>query len=60
MARRVLRRLSADNDVLAEIASPVIEVLDMETLDSGVIATKAERALADLERVTGRLPTITK
>jgi HEAT repeat protein len=56
MARRVLRQLSSDNDVLAEITRPVIEVLDMETLDPGVIATKAERALGDLDRATGRLP----
>jgi HEAT repeat protein len=56
MTRRVLRQLSSDNQVLAEIVGPVVEALDMETLDSGVVATKAERALNDLERVTGRLP----
>lgn len=56
MTRRVLRQLSSDNQALAEIVGPVVEALDMETLDSGVVATKAERALDDLERATGRLP----
>jgi HEAT repeat protein len=56
MARRVLRQLSSDNEVLAEITHPVVELLEMESLDSGVVASKAERALVDLDHVTGRLP----
>ena len=56
MARRVLRQLSSDNEVLAEITHPLVQVLDMETLDPGVIATKAESALGEFDRVTGRLP----
>ncbi len=58
MARRVLRQLSSDNEVLAEIIRPVVDVLDMETLDPGVIVAKAGRALGDLDRVTGRLPAL--
>jgi len=58
MARRVLRQLSSENEVLAEITHPVVEVLDMETLDPGVIAPKAERALGELDHVTGRLPAL--
>lgn len=52
--RRILRQLSADNDVLAGIVGPVIEAL--ESSDSTPIPTKAARALSDLDEVTGRLP----
>jgi HEAT repeat protein len=57
-AHRVLRGLSADNQVLAEIVGPVIETLGIESADRGVIATRAGRALSDLGRVTGRLPAV--
>jgi HEAT repeat protein len=53
MARRVLRGLSSDNDVLAEIVGPVVEVLDHA--DSGVIASNAAGALDEWEQtIRGR------
>ena len=51
VARRVLRGLSADNDVLKEIVGPVIGTLDYP--DPAVIASKAAVALNDLEKTTG-------
>jgi len=51
VARRVLRGLSADNDVLREIVGPVIGTLDHP--DPVVIASKAAVALNDLEKTTG-------
>ena len=51
VARRVLRGLSSDNDVLKEIVGPVIGAL--EHSDPAVIATKAAAALNDLEKTTG-------
>jgi HEAT repeat protein len=51
VARRVLRGLSSDNDVLKEIVRPVIGAL--EHSDPAVIATKAAVALNDLEKTTG-------
>lgn len=50
MARRVLRELSSDNDVLAEIVGPVVEVLGHA--DSAVIASNAAGALNELEQIT--------
>jgi hypothetical protein len=58
MARRVLRQLSSDNEVLAEITHPVIEVLEAVSFDPGVVASRAEGALHDLDHVTGRLPAL--
>ncbi len=57
-AHRVLGRLAADNQVLSEIVGPVVEVLATDSPDSGVVATKAERALSDLDRITERLPAL--
>ena len=57
-AHRVLGRLSADNEVLAGVVGPVVEVLATDSPDSGVVATKAGRALSDLDRITGRLPAL--
>jgi HEAT repeat protein len=51
VARRVLRGLSSDNDVLKEIVGPVIGTLDHP--EPGVIASKAAVALNELERATG-------
>jgi len=48
VARRVLRGLSADNDVLKEIVGPVIGTLDHP--DPAVIASKAAVALSELEK----------
>ena len=50
MARRVLRELSSDNDVLAGIIGPVVEVLGHA--DSAVIASNAAGALNELEQIT--------
>ena len=47
-ARRVLRGLSSDNDVLAEIVGPVVDALDHP--DPGVIASKAAVALNELDQ----------
>ena len=52
-ARRILRALSSENDVLAEIVGPVIDVLDYS--DPAVVAARAAGAEEALERV--RLPT---
>lgn len=56
MSRRVLRQLASENQVLAEIVEPVVEVLEAASADPGVVASRASRALSDLDRVTGRLP----
>jgi HEAT repeat protein len=50
MARRVLRGLSSDNDVLAEIVGSVVEVLGHA--DPAVIASNAAGALNELEQIT--------
>ena len=50
MARRVLRELSSDNEVLAEIVSPVAEVLGHA--DPAVIASNAAGALNELELIS--------
>jgi len=50
-ARRVLRGLSSDNGVLAEIVGPVVDALDHP--DPAVIASKAAVALTELEKTTG-------
>jgi len=54
MCHRILRQLSAENSVLAGIVAPVIEAL--ESNDPTPLPTRAERALSELDRVTGRLP----
>lgn len=51
VARRVLRELSSDNDVLGEVVRPVIQAL--EHGDPAVIASRAARVLSQLERITG-------
>jgi len=58
MSRRVLRQLASENRVLAEIVGPVVEALDAASVDSGVVAPRASRALSDLDRVTERLPSL--
>ncbi len=55
-AHRVLRGLSAENQVLSDIVGPVIDALATETDSQSVVATRAGRALSNLDRVTGRLP----
>ena len=54
MSRRVLGELYADNKVLAEILSPLMQVIAGN--DPAVINARAARALADLDRATGRPP----
>jgi HEAT repeat protein len=54
MSHRALGELAKDNDVLAGIVAPVVEVLRQD--DRGVIAAIAARALSDLDRATGRPP----
>jgi HEAT repeat protein len=54
MSGRVLRKLASENDVLANILAPVLEV--MESPDPGVLQPRVSQALSDLDRVTGRLP----
>jgi len=48
-ARRILRALSSENDVLAEIVGPVIDVLDYS--DAAVVAARAAGAQEALERI---------
>jgi len=48
-ARRILRALSPDNDILLEILRPVIDVLDHN--DAAVIAARAAAAQGELERI---------
>jgi HEAT repeat protein len=55
MTGRVLRRLASENDVLQEIAAPVIEVLT-DTVTPAILEPRVSRALRDLAAVTGRLP----
>jgi HEAT repeat protein len=50
MSHRVLKELSADNDVLAEVVGPVTDVL--RGTDATPIAPRAARALSDLEALT--------
>jgi HEAT repeat protein len=50
-ARRVLRGLASDNDVLTEIVGPVVDALDHP--DPAVIASRAAVALNDMEKITG-------
>ena len=54
MAARVLRKLAADNDVLAGIVAPVVDVL--KEPDPVVLQPRVSQALSDLSRVTGELP----
>ena len=54
MSRRVLGELSSDSKVLAEILSPLMQVIGGN--DPAVINARAARALADLDRATGRPP----
>ena len=54
MSRRVLGELSSDNKVLAEILSPLMQVIGGN--DPAVINARAARALADLDRAAGRPP----
>ncbi len=55
MTGRVLRKLATENDVLQEIVAPVVEVLT-DTVAPEVLQPRAAQALADLDRLTGRLP----
>jgi HEAT repeat protein len=50
-AARILRGLSSDNDVLAKIIGPVVDVLGRA--DPGVVASNAASALNELEKTTG-------
>lgn len=50
MSHRVLKELSADNDVLAEVVRPVTDVLRGQ--DATPIAPRTARALSDLEALT--------
>lgn len=54
MSHRILRQLSAENGVLAEMVAPVIEALESD--DPTPIPAKAERTLSELDRITGRAP----
>jgi hypothetical protein len=54
MSRRILGDLSADNKVLAEILLPLMQVIAGN--DPAVVNARAARALADLDRATGRPP----
>jgi HEAT repeats len=54
MSHRVLGELAKENDVIAGIVGPVVEMLGRN--DRGVIAATAARALSDLDRATGRPP----
>ena len=54
MSRRILGDLFADNKVLADILSPLMQVI--AGTDPAVISARAARALADLDRATGRPP----
>ncbi len=54
MTRRVLRELSADNEMLAKTVTPVIEMLGRD--DLALVTATASRAISELERITGRLP----
>jgi HEAT repeat protein len=54
MSRRILGELSADNKVLAEILSPLMQVIVGN--DPAVINARAARALADLDGASGRPP----
>lgn len=54
MSRRILGELSADNKVLSGILSPLMQVIGGN--DPAVVNARAARALADLDRATGRPP----
>lgn len=54
MSRRILGERSADNKVLAEILSPLLQVIGGN--DPAVVNARAARALADLDRAAGRPP----
>jgi HEAT repeat protein len=54
MSRRILGELASDNMVLAEILSPLMQVIGGN--DPGVVNARAARALGDLDRGTGRPP----
>jgi HEAT repeat protein len=54
MSRRILGELSSDNKVFAEILAPLMQVIGGN--DPAVINARAARALADLDRGTGRPP----
>lgn len=50
-AGRILRALSSDNEVLANVIAPIVGVL--ERSDPGVIAFNAAAALNELGKITG-------
>lgn len=54
MSHRVLWELSAENGVLAGIVAPVVQALEAD--DPTPIPAKAERALSEIHRLTGRTP----
>jgi HEAT repeat protein len=54
MSRRILGDLAADNKVLAETLAPLMQVISGNDLT--VVGERAARALADLDRATGRPP----
>jgi hypothetical protein len=54
MSHRILAELCRENDVLAGIVRPLLEMLGRD--DRGVTAATAARALGDFDRATGRPP----
>jgi HEAT repeat protein len=53
MGRRVLNKLAADDQELAGILTPLMQVIN--GTDQAVIAERAARALSDVDRATGRI-----
>jgi hypothetical protein len=51
MGRRVLSKLSSDDQVLKDIVAPLVEVINGN--DQAVVAERAARALSDLDRASG-------
>jgi len=56
MSRRVLAGSSPDNEVLADIVAPLMEVIGGG--DPAVVSQRAARALSDLDRAAGRTPPV--
>ena len=54
MSRRILGDLAADNKVLADLLSPLMQVISGN--DLAVVNARAARALADLDHATGHPP----
>jgi HEAT repeat protein len=54
MSHRILAELAKENDVLAGIVRPLLEMMSRD--DRGVTAATAARALSDFDQATGRPP----